>query len=125
MIKLFEISSHLTPYQNIAYGIQMRYPSDWTIQESNASGTFINIATFVSPTGPNSDPTAEIAIYMDTLHNSTTNLDNYAQYSLHGYKNFSPFKLLELNTNSILARNSSYTLIYSFLSLFQEFDKRA
>ena len=80
MIKSFEIRPHLTSYQNTAYGIQIRYPSDWTIQESNASGTLINIAIFVSPTGPNSDPTAEVAIEMDTLHNSTTTLNNYAHF---------------------------------------------
>ncbi|MFZ0513630.1 MAG: tetratricopeptide repeat protein [Candidatus Nitrosopolaris sp.] len=50
-------------YENSTYGIRVQYPSDWTIQESNASGTLINIARFVSPTGPNSNPTAEVTIY--------------------------------------------------------------
>ena len=46
----------VSTYENRNYGIQIQYPSDWTIQEMNASGTLINIATFVSPTGPNSSP---------------------------------------------------------------------
>jgi hypothetical protein len=33
MIKSFEVRPHFTPYQNTAYGIQIRYPFDWTIQE--------------------------------------------------------------------------------------------
>jgi hypothetical protein len=39
-------------YQNRNYGIQMQYPSDWTVQESKSSGELIYIATFISPTGP-------------------------------------------------------------------------
>jgi hypothetical protein len=93
-------------------GIRVHYPSDWTIQESKPSGTRINIATFVSPTGPNSNPTADIAIYIDSLHNSTTNLNNFAQYSLDGYKNFfSAFKLLKLNTHLTLDGHSAYALV--------------
>jgi tetratricopeptide (TPR) repeat protein len=41
-------------YENITYGIRVQYPSEWTVQESNALGIPINIATFVSPTGPDS-----------------------------------------------------------------------
>jgi hypothetical protein len=85
MIKSFEVipqnssvenATSVSTYENRNYGIQIRYPSDWTIQESNASGTLINIVTIVSPTGPNSNPTAAGAIYINRLHNSTTNLDN-------------------------------------------------
>ncbi|MGB6590590.1 MAG: hypothetical protein WBE68_03685, partial [Candidatus Nitrosopolaris sp.] len=117
MIKSFEVRPHFTPYQNTAYGIQIRYPFDWTIQESNKSGTLINIATFVSPTGPNSDPTAEVSIYMDKLHNSTTTLNNYAHFvAFTDYENrTSSFKLLELSTNSsTLAGKPAYTLIGTY-----------
>jgi tetratricopeptide (TPR) repeat protein len=127
MIKSFEVipqkSSAESTYVNSTYGIRVQYPSDWTIQESNATGTLINIATFVSPTGSNFNPTADIAIYMDKLHNSTTNLDNYAQYSLDGYKNFSAFKLLRLNTNSTLARSSAYTIIGTYEGLSSSLQK--
>jgi hypothetical protein len=113
MIKSFEIRPHFTPYQNTAYGIQIRYPSDWTIQESNTSDTLINITTFVSPTGPNSDPTAEVAIYMDMLHNSTTTLNNYAHFvAFADYENntaFHTFKLLELSTNSSILAGNQHT----------------
>jgi hypothetical protein len=132
MIKSFEVipqnSSTENPvatsaYANSTYGIRVQYPSDWTIQESNATGTLINIATFVSPTGPNFNPTADIAIYMDKLHNSTANLNNYVQYSLDGYKNFSAFKLLRLNTNSTLAGSSAYTLIGTYEGLSSRLQK--
>ena len=51
---------------------------------------------------------------MDNLSNSTTNLNNYAHYSLNGYKNFSAFKIVELNTNSFLLGNPAYTLIGTY-----------
>jgi len=31
------------------------------------SGELIDVATFVSPTGSDSDPTAEVAVYIDKL----------------------------------------------------------
>jgi tetratricopeptide (TPR) repeat protein len=107
-------------YENTAYGIRVQYPSDWTVQASNASGTPINIAKFVSPTGPDSNPTADVSIYMDKLHNSTTTLNNYAHFvALADYENkssyFHAFKLLELSTNSsILAGKPAYTLIGTY-----------
>jgi hypothetical protein len=84
------------------------------------SGEPINVATFVSSTGPNSNPTADVAIYIDSFDNSTTNLDNYAHFvAFADYENrpsdFHAFKLLELNTNSsILAGKPAYTLIGTY-----------
>ena len=107
-------------YENTTYGIRVQYPSDWTVQGSNASGTPINIATFVSPTGPNSNPTADVSIYIDKLHNSTTTLNNYTHLvAFADYENrtsyFHAFKLLELSTNSsILAGKPAYTLIGTY-----------
>jgi tetratricopeptide (TPR) repeat protein len=66
--------------ENRNYGIQIQYPSDWSVQESKSSGELINVATFISPTGPDSNPTATVAIYIDRLHNSTTTLNNYAHF---------------------------------------------
>jgi hypothetical protein len=79
----------------------------------------MNVATFLSPTG-NPYPTAAVAIYVDRLHNSTTNLNNYAHFvAFADYENrpsyFHVFKLLELNTNSsILAGKPAYTLIGTY-----------
>jgi hypothetical protein len=123
MIKSFQVipqnSSAVTSvstYENRDYGILIQYPSDWSVQESKSSDELINVAAFLSPTG-NPFPTAEITIYMDRLHNSTTTLNNYAHFvAFADYENrlsyFHAFKLLELNTNSsILAGRSAYTLI--------------
>jgi tetratricopeptide (TPR) repeat protein len=112
-------NSTFSTYENSTYGIRVQYPSDWSVQESKSSGERINVAAFVSPTGPDSDPTAWVSIYTDTLDNSTTNLDNYAHYALDGYENwpshFHAFILLELNTNSSkLAGRSAYTLIGTY-----------
>jgi hypothetical protein len=56
---------------------------------------------------------------MDRLHNSTTNLDNYAHFlAFTDYENrpsyFHAFKLLELSTNSILVGKPAYTLIGTY-----------
>jgi hypothetical protein len=72
MIKSFEVipqnSSTINPavstYQNTDYGIQIQYAA-WSEQESKSSGELIDVATFVSPTGPNSDPTVEVSIYLN------------------------------------------------------------
>jgi hypothetical protein len=126
IIKSFEVipqnssienATSVSTYENRNYGIQIQYPSDWSIQESAASGIPINIATFVSPIGPDSDPTADVSIYLDKLHNSTTTLNNYAHFvAFADYENrtsdFHAFKLLELSTNSLtLAGKPAYTLI--------------
>jgi hypothetical protein len=125
MIKSFEVvpqntsaqNTAVSTYENRNYGIQIHYPSDWSIHESKSSGELINVATFVSPTGPNSNPTADVAIYMDRLDNSTTNLDNYAHFvAFTDYESrtsyFHAFKLLELSTDSsILAGKPAYTII--------------
>jgi hypothetical protein len=109
-------TTSLSTYENGNYGIRIHYPSDWSVQESKSSGELINIATFLSPTG-NPYPTAAVAIYMDRLHNSATNLNNYAHFvAFTDYENrpsdFHAFRLLELNTNSsILAGKPAYTLI--------------
>ena len=83
-------SSTLSTYENGTYGIRVQYPSHWSIQ-SKASGNPINIVTFLSPTGPNSNPTVTVSIFMERLYNSTTNLNNYALCSLKGYENSSIF----------------------------------
>ena len=112
-------TTSLSTLENGNYGIQIQYPSDWSVQESKSSGELVNIATFLSPTG-NPYPTAAVAIYMDRLHNSATNLNNYAHFvAFTDYENrpsdFHAFRLLELNTNSsILAGKPVYTLIGTY-----------
>ena len=94
-----------------------------------SKGTPINIATFVSPTGPDSDPNAEVSVYMDKLHNSTTTLNNYAHFvAFADYENrtsdFHAFKLLELSTNSsILAEKRAYMLIGTYQNPSAGFQK--
>ena len=69
MINSFDIipqnSSTVNPSVS-NYGVLIKYPSDWSKQELTASGTPINIVTFVSPAGPASNPTADVSISLDT-----------------------------------------------------------
>jgi hypothetical protein len=67
-------------------------------------------ANFFSP----SSGVATIALGTETPANLTTNLHNYAQYSIDSYKNFAAFKLLELNTNSTLAGKPAYTIVGTY-----------
>jgi hypothetical protein len=59
-----------------------------------------------------------VAIYMDRLDNSTTNLNNYAHFvAFTDYENkiyFHDFKLFELSTNSSILGKSAYTLIGTY-----------
>ena len=87
MIKSFEVipqnsstAISVSTYENRNYRILIQYPFNWTVQESKSSGELINVATFVSPIGPDPDPTAEVSIYFDKLHNLTTTLNNYAHF---------------------------------------------
>jgi hypothetical protein len=73
-------NSTYSTYQNNTYGIRVQYPSDWSMQELKSSGERINVAAFVSPTGPDSDPTGDVSIYIDKLQNSTTDLNGYAHF---------------------------------------------
>ncbi|HYA84643.1 MAG TPA: hypothetical protein VEH06_14525 [Candidatus Bathyarchaeia archaeon] len=120
ILQMLGNNSTYSTYENSTYGIHVEYPSGWTNQESNTIGTLIKIVTFVSPTGPDSNPTAEVSIYMDKLHNSTTTLNNYAHFdAFTDYENrpsdFHAFKLLELSTNSsILAGKPAYTIIGTY-----------
>ena len=127
MIKSFEVipqnrsaATSVSTYENRNYGIQIQYPSDWSVQESKSSGELINVATFVSPTGPDSDPTADVSIYLDNLYNSTNTLDNYAHFvAFTDYENrpsyFHAFRLLELSTNSsTIVGKPAYTLIGTY-----------
>ena len=50
------------------------------MQESKSSGELISVATFISPTGADFNPTATVAIYMDRLDNSITHLNNYVHF---------------------------------------------
>ena len=120
MIKSFSTENTVatSTYENTTYGIQIKYPSDWSVQESRPSGELINIAAFLSPTG-NPFPTAEVTVYMDRLHNSTTNSNNYAHFvAFTDYENrpsyFHAFKLVELSTNSSLAGKLAYTIIGTY-----------
>jgi hypothetical protein len=113
------VQQHQYRLENRNYGILIKYPSEWSVQESKSSGELINVATFLSSTG-SPYPTAAVAIFMDRLHNSTTNLNSYAHFvAFTDYENrpsyFHAFRLLELNTNSlILAGKPAYTLIGTY-----------
>ena len=87
MIKSFEVipqnsvaATSASTYENSNYGILIKYALDWSVQQSKSSDEPINVAAFVPPTGPDSDPTAAVSIYLDKLHNSTTTLNNYAHF---------------------------------------------
>ena len=110
-------SNGLSIYDNKTYGIGIQYPSNWTIQTSNAAGMPNNIATFMTPAGPSSNHTGTISIYLDRDYNTIKNLKDYAHFRLNTYENstnFASFRLLELSMDSFLAGNPAYKLIGTY-----------
>ena len=84
MIKSFEVipqnsstAISVSTYENRNYGILIQYPSDWSIQESKCIWCTTNQHCYICFSNwTDSDPTADVSIYMDKLHNSTTTLNN-------------------------------------------------
>ena len=110
-------SNGMSIYDNKTFGIGIQYPSNWTIQTSNASGMPKNIATFMTPAGPSSNRTGTMSIYLDRAYNTIKNLKDYAHFRLNTYENstnFAPFRMLELSMDSFLAGNPAYKLIGTY-----------
>jgi hypothetical protein len=98
-IEVEAINDNGLTYLNPYYGIVMRYPSDWTYQESEESlqdTKSLPIVTFYPPL--TADPTAEtnLQIWIENLDDPETSLEQYARNVIKSYRETS----------------SNFTLIY-------------
>jgi tetratricopeptide (TPR) repeat protein len=110
------LTSFLT-YENETYGIKVRYPPDWTIEnaQSNASDDVVPIV-YISPPismDPNANAFLEIG-YDGSVQSKNFKLEQYLRDTVETYKaanDTSNFKVVTAKTDTTLAGNPGYSLI--------------
>ena len=105
-------------YQNPYYAISMQLPSNWTINESerNSNHQVTYVATFLSPLEDSSDLFYEnLLIGIHNLNYNNANLREFLHQITNsliaGWKNL---KIIDSNTNSMLAGNPAYKLVATY-----------
>lgn len=106
-------NNSLSTYQNSTYGITIKYPHNWSIIDSaGIENTDVDIVTFLSP---NQDDNAIVEVHQDKPDNVDRDIGAYLSSTISLYKNnLHDFKVIESNTNSSLAKNNAYKLIYTY-----------
>jgi eukaryotic-like serine/threonine-protein kinase len=100
-------------YQNSTYGITIKYPTVWKINDSGGiDDTDVDIVTFLSPDQNNN---ASLDVHQDKLDNASSDIGSYLRFTTSSYKDeLKNFKVIESDTNSSLAGNAAYKLIYTY-----------
>jgi hypothetical protein len=106
-------NNSLSIYQNSTYGISIKYPHNWSIIGSaGIQDTDVDIVTLLSP---NQDDNAIVEVHQDKIGNDTKDIGTYLSSTSSLYKNsLKDFKVIESNTNSVLAGNKAYKLVYTY-----------
>ena len=106
-------NNSLSTYENSTYGITIKYPHNWSIIGSaGIEDTDVDIVTFLSP---NQTDNAIVDVHQDKLGNGNRDIAGYLSSAILLYKNdLHDFKVIESNTNSLLAGNKAYKLIYAY-----------
>ena len=106
-------NSGFLTYENSTYGISIKYPHNWSIIGSaGIEDTDVDIVTFLSP---NQTDNAIVDVHQDKLGNGNKDLAAYLNSAISLYKNdLHDFKVIESNTNSLLAGSNAYKLIYAY-----------
>ena len=107
-------------YENPAYGIQIQYPSTWiiyagdTFSDNDAS---IDIVSFLGPVKSDTKeyaPSLYISIENPRPPNLNLNLNEYLTRITNDYEaRLKEFKVIESNSNSILADKPAYKLVFT------------
>ena len=113
MVYALDANTSLSTYENSTYGITIKYPHDWAIIGSaGIEDTDVDIVTFLSP---NQNDNAIVDVHQDKLGNSSINMGSYLSSIISIYKtDLHDFKVIESNTNSLLAGSKAYKLIYTY-----------
>ncbi|MGN6708705.1 MAG: PsbP-related protein [Candidatus Nitrosocosmicus sp.] len=103
----------LSTYQNSTYGITIKYPTAWSYDENGGiDDTDVDIVTFFSP-NPNNNATLDV--HQDKLDNASNDIGSYLRFTTSSYKGeLKNFNVIESDTNSSLAGNAAYKLIYTY-----------
>jgi plastocyanin len=83
-------------YNNSTYGINIDYPSDWTLQGGNKSGTLTDIVSFFSP---ENDSYIVLTISVEEISNNES-LEKYRSDSVDGYLNNTNFQNFVLSDDT-------------------------
>jgi serine/threonine-protein kinase len=110
-----QTTTNFLPYANSTYGIKLQYPSSWDKEENGTrQGTETDVVTF-SPSAINSNASLDMTID-DISDEKGIALAQYASGSISDLKqSVKNFKLVGLNTNSVLAGLPAYKSIYTYV----------
>jgi eukaryotic-like serine/threonine-protein kinase len=106
-------------YENPAYGIQIQYPSTWIIYAGDmfSGDDAIDIVSFLGPVKSDTKahaPSLYISIISPPSPDLNLNLNEYLTRITNDYKaKLKEFKVIESNTNSILAGKPAYKLVFT------------
>jgi hypothetical protein len=106
-------------YENPAYGIQIQYPSTWIIYAGDmfSGDDAIDIVSFLGPVKSDTKahaPSLYISIISLPPPDLNLNLNEYLTRITNDYKTkLKEFKVIESNTNSILAGKPAYKLVFT------------
>jgi eukaryotic-like serine/threonine-protein kinase len=107
-------------YENPAYGIQIQYPSTWIIYAGDmfSDDDAIDIVSFLGPVKSDTKAHAP-SLYISIVNpppspDLNLNLNEYLTRITNDYKaKLKEFKVIESNTNSILAGKPAYKLVFT------------
>jgi hypothetical protein len=107
-------------YENPAYGIQIQYPSTWIIYAGDmfSDDDAIDIVSFLGPVKSDTKAHAP-SLYISIVNppsppDLNLNLNEYLTRITNDYNaKLKEFKVIESNTNSILAGKPAYKLIFT------------
>lgn len=106
-------------YNNSTYGISIDFPSDWTHQGGNKSGTVTDVVSFFSP---ENDSYIELRISVDEVSNSES-LEKYRSDSVDGFltdPNFQNFVLSDGTDRLYWADPLSGHRVYKIVGTYQD-----
>ena len=108
-----DTNTSLSTYENLTYGITIKYPHNWSIIGSpGIENNDVDIVTFFSS---NQNDIATVDVHQDKPENGNSDIGAYLSSIISLYKGvLHDFKVIGSNTNSSLAGNNAYKLIYTY-----------
>jgi PsbP-like protein len=106
-------------YENATYGINIQYPSNWTIEEGgdeDSDDDVTDVVSFFAPVENDSETVApSLYISIDSVSsNRNENLNEYLTTTINDYNDSQDFKVIESSTNSSsLGGYPAYKLVYT------------
>ncbi len=107
-------------YNSDKYKVGIQYPSGWILKEQddgdvsfNLAGHQKNIVTIIPPGGTDSSAALHNYLALNIDLKPSKDLSTYLSDTLSGYTGMKGFKIVEANTNAILAGQPAYILVFT------------